>query len=390
MARILFITTKPYYPWEGACHRTRHTLEALVTLGYPVDLLTPPTCHLPSQMGISVVPLRQGLLTRLLPKDSECCQFLRDLRLLCNTLCLVGKNPYDLIHGVDTGGIIAWLTARLTKIPYIFEQTTTCFEDDAKTSRHMLRTFYRTLTRKALSQADAVIGNSTDVLDIATPLGRRSRTCVIPDIPAIAEAVSTPTFNLAQARYRTSSNQKLVTCVGSYTQFQGLDLFFNALPRLLTNHPNTRIVVVGGSEREITRMRHALKDAGLDEVVCFPGRIPTSELAALLAISNVLVSARRAGTTPPIKVLDYLYSETPIVAIDTPANRSILSSDNAILTRPTPEDLADGIIKVLRTSPRRCLELAKHGRTTLKQAQRTPEAFCSAIERCYTYVLSTT
>ncbi len=86
--------------------------------------------------------------------------------------------------------------------------------------------------------------------------------------------------------------------------------------------------------------------AGIDESVCFPGRIGTEELAALLSISDVLISPRRAGTTAPIKVLDYLKSGTPIVAADTPANRAILSAENAVITRLIPAEFAAGILRL--------------------------------------------
>lgn len=58
------------------------------------------------------------------------------------------------------------------------------------------------------------------------------------------------------ARYRTAPDQKLITCVGSYA-FPGLDLFFNAMPHVLSGYPNARFVVVGGNAAEIRRRRCA-------------------------------------------------------------------------------------------------------------------------------------
>ena len=84
-------------------------------------------------------------------------------------------------------------------------------------------------------------------------------------------------------------------------------------------------------------------------------------------------------------MLDYLRSGTPIVAADTPANRAVLSPDNALITRPTPEAMADGILK-LCMSPHVGAELSRRGHDTLIQENRTPEAFRSALRRCYDYV----
>lgn len=388
MSRILFISSKPYYPWEGACHRTRHTLEALVALGHTVDLLTVP---------IGSPPPVPGVHTRLVPRLPFCHQlpdgpsirrFALDALMLFKAVFLAGREPYALIHGVEDCGVISYIAGRLTKTRTVFERHTALSLERVKGPRRVWFGLYCFLARRALKRADAVIGNDASVVTLLTQFGRRSRACVIPDIPAVTEDVTLPARNLAQARYRTSSKQKLVTCVGSYTRFQGLDLFFNAIPHVLASEPGAHFAVVGGDAAAIARMRAALAKAGIEHAVTFPGRITSSELAALLAISDVLVSPRRAGATAPIKVLDYLYSGTPVVAADTPANRTLLSPDNALIAGLKPESVARGILTLLHDR-KRGAELARRGRDTLRRENRTPEDFRAALRRCYDYVLST-
>ncbi|MEI7903087.1 MAG: glycosyltransferase family 4 protein [bacterium] len=388
MSRILFITSKPYYPWEGACHRIRHNLEALVTLDHIVDLLTVPVGQAPQVPGVNIFFVPRIPFCSSLPEGPSVRRFILDTLMLFKAVYLAGRTPYTLIHGIDDCGVIAWLAGRLTHTPCVFERHVGLSHEHVKGPRRLWLGIYRFLERRALKKADAVIGNDTSVIGLLARLGRRSRACVIPDIPAITEEPSGPSRNLAQARFRTSPGQKLVTCVGSYTRFQGLDLFFNALPQVLAKAPQTRFVVVGGDAAEILRMRKALARADIGPAVAFPGRMQPSELAALLAVSDVLVSPRRAGVTAPIKVLDYLHSGTPIAAANTPANRAVLSPENALITRPTPEALADGILK-LCNAPALGAELSLHGRATLTHENRTPEAFCNALRRCYTYVLTT-
>jgi len=388
MPRILFITSKPYYPWEGACHRIRHTLEALIASGHSVDLLTIPVGIPPHVEGVNILSVPHVPLCRRLPEGPSVRRFVLDTLILFKAVYLATRTPYALIHGSDDGGSVAWIASRLTKTPYIFERHSGQVRGRVRGLRRLFLGFHRLLERQALKHADAVIGNDNAVISLLAPVNRRSRACVIPDIPAVTGEVPPPARNLAQARYRTQPDQKLVTCVGSFTRFEGLDLFFNALPHVLAAAPLTRFVVVGGDETEISRMRKALAKAGIEHATTFAGRVPPDELAALFAISDVLVSPRRAGTTAPIKVLDYLHSGTPIVAADTPANRAVLSSDNAVLTRPTPQALADGILKITR-SPHISAELAQQGRETLRRENRTPEAFRAALNHCYAYVIAT-
>jgi len=389
MRRILFITSRPYFPWEGVCHRTRNTLEALVASNYAVDVLTTSVRHAPEVDGVNILCVPHLPFCEHLPEGPSVRRFALNMLMLFKAVFLAGRTPYALIHGIDDCGVIAWVAGRLTKTPCVFERHMTSGYDTVRGPRRFWLGFHRFVERCALRKSDAIIGNDAAIVALLSSFGRRSRACVIPDIPTLTEEVPAPSRNLAQARYKTSADQKLVTCVASYTRFQGLDLFFNAIPRVLAANPQVHFVVVGGNENEIQRMRKTLAKAHIEDAVSFPGRIPPDELAALLSVSDLLVSPRRAGNTAPIKVLDYLYSGTPVVAADTPANRTVLSPDNALITRPTPEGLADGILKLCR-SPHIGEELSRRGRDTLIQENRTPEAFRNALCRCYNYVIAGT
>jgi glycosyltransferase involved in cell wall biosynthesis len=388
MSRILFISSKPYYPWEGACHRTRQTLEALISLGHAVDLLTVPVGAPPPVAGLRTILVPRLPFCRQLPEGPSVRRFALDALMLFKAVYLLGRERYALLHGVDDCGVIAWLAGRLTKTPSVFERHTSLAGGRVSGPRRLWFGLHRFLERRALARADAVIGNDATVVTLLAPFGRRSRACVIPDIPAVTDEITPPARNLAQARFRTTPKQKLVTCVGSYTRFQGLDLFFNAIPHVLEADPTVRFAVVGGDAAAIQRMREALARAGIEQSVTFPGRITSGELAALLAVSDVLVSPRRAGVTAPIKVLDYLHSGTPVVAADTPANRTLLSPDNAVIVGLKPDAMARGILALCRDT-KRGAELARRGRDTLRRESRTPDDFRAALRRCYDYVLST-
>ncbi len=367
----------------------RHDLEALVELGHTVDLLAPPGEVLSGRPGVRSISAPRLPFCKTLPSGPSLRRFATDVVMVAKAVATCNRHPYALMHGIDDGGIVACIAGRLTQTPWVFERTSDFVAERPCGSRCLWHVLYRVLERRALRHAAAVIGNDPGMIEWLSRIHCRSRACVIPDVPAIDAEILPETRNWAIARYRTACNQKLITCVGSYTRFQGLDLFFNAMPHVLTAFPNVRFVVVGGDAAEIRRMDDALDRAGISESVCFPGRIETAELAALLSISDVLIAPRRAGVTAPIKVLDYLKSGTPIVAADTPANRAILSSENAVITRPDPIEFAKGIIR-LCTDPILGAELARHGQHTLLQEQRSPQAFRQALGHCYKYVHSTT
>ena len=300
MPRILFVSSTPFVPWRGASHRVRHDLAALVALGHTVDLLTPPGSAVPEMPGVQSLSTPHLPFCRNLPPGPSLRRFATDVVMAAKAVAACNRHAYTLMHGIDDGGVVAGIAGRLTKTPWVFERTGDFVPNRSRGLNPFWHTLHRFLERRALRRAAAVIGNDTGMIELFSRLNCRSRACVIPDIPAIDEEISPSVHNLAMARYRTERNQKLVTCVGSYSRFQGLDLFFNAMPHVLATRPNVRFVVVGGDAAG-SRMTQA-QPRRYRRVGLFPGRIGTEELAAPLSISDAS-SRRRAGTTAPIKVL---------------------------------------------------------------------------------------
>ncbi len=386
MSRILLITSVPYHPWEGACHRIRHNLEAISALGHAVDLLTFDAGELPVMEGVRVISAPSIFSRKKFAGARKAGVFSRFLMFL-KGFVLADRHRYELIHGMGECGVVAFWAGKFSKTPFVVELHSDNLPQERRFDGGVRFGVGCWSKRRALAKANAVIGNDMSVVSYLSGMSLHSRACVIPDIPAVTEEVTLPARNLAQIRFRASPEQKIITCVGSYSRFQGLDIFFNAMHLILAEVSEARFVVVGGDAAEIKSMRGKLAAAGLENAVMFPGRMHADELTALLAISDVLVSPRRGGFVVPVKVLDYLCSGTPVVAVDTPANRAILSPANALITRPAPDSLAEGVIRLCRT-PGTGRRLAHEGKATLRRENRCAAAFKEALRTCYGYAVA--
>jgi glycosyltransferase involved in cell wall biosynthesis len=388
MKRILFITSKVCYPWVGGSYRIRHTLEALVALGYAVDLVTIPSEHSYALEGVTVYEVPRFPFCKRLPDGPSIRRYVLDFLMLCRAVFQTGHVRYDLIHGIDDCGVIAWFAGTLAKHPYVYEIQGE--PDSARISafRRGLRRVVSVFNRWALKHADVVISGDMDVVAVLAQWGRGARVCVIPDIPSMAEAVSFPAQNLARARYCTGG-KLLVTCVGSYQNFKGMDLFFNAMPQVLSKNAHIRFLVVGGASGPIKKMKQAVQQAGIEQSVVFTGCLPAVDLAALLSVSTVLVAPSRSGSSVPVKVLDYLRAGKPVVAPDTHVYRTLLSRRNAYVVRPEPNAMADAILHAC-ANPQQAEVLGQCASATLTEEHRTPQAFQEALRRCYGYVVEQT
>jgi glycosyltransferase involved in cell wall biosynthesis len=67
-----------------------------------------------------------------------------------------------------------------------------------------------------------------------------------------------------------------------------------------------------------------------------------------MAACDMLLSYRQIGTNTPLKLYSYLWSGKPTVATDLLVHTQVLDRDVAVLTEPTVEAFADGVIALAR------------------------------------------
>lgn len=386
MKRVLFIASKPFFPWRSSCIRAGHDLLALAQLGYEVDFLTVPIgAHHPIP-GVRILRVPNAFLSRNLPEGPSLRKFVFDLLLLATGAVLVLRNRYAVVHGLDDAGVVAWAVGRLGRSAVVFEKHADTSHSVRGAWRRFLLRRYQRAECFVLRRADAAIGAGPDLVPAMQAMGCGSRACRIPDIPSALD--TPPDEHVAECRARLAPHldDLLVTYVGSFASFQGLDVLFGAIPRVCQVNDRVHFVVVGGTAGEIARQQRLLSRKGLSQAVTFMGRVTPMELATVLAASDILVAPRIEGTVAPMKVLDYLQSGTAVVATDSPANRDVLSPEIAVLTAPNPDAFADGILALCR-DPARRHELGRRGREMIATTHRF-ELFRDSLRRCYEYVIA--
>jgi glycosyltransferase involved in cell wall biosynthesis len=103
-------------------------------------------------------------------------------------------------------------------------------------------------------------------------------------------------------------------------------------------------VVAGGRPDQVAAARSDAARAGLGDGVIFAGQRPADEIPSFLDAADLLVSPRSSGTNTPLKIYQYLRSGRAIVATRLLTHTQVLDDSVAILTEPTAEGFARGII----------------------------------------------
>jgi glycosyltransferase involved in cell wall biosynthesis len=346
----------------------RQMCRVLTGAGYRVDLATYPlgedvampglTIHRPPRPPwIDSVPI--GFSPRKLVLDA--C-----LALLVWWLLLTRR--YDAVHAVEEAVFFAlpftWFGKRLI---YDLDSRMSAGLRDAGVVRSArVLAVAEALERLALARSSAAITVCRALTDAARSLDPAVRVFQIEDTP-LEEASRDPDPARVEALRREwkLDGRPVAVYTGNLERYQGLELLLRAAPLLRARMPRIAVVLVGGDRRDVEALRAEAVRDGLGDALLVVGARPPDEMPEWMALADVLVSPRSHGENTPLKIYTYMRSGVPIVATDLPTHTQVLDRANAILVRPTPDGIADGIARALadrataRQLGRRARELAE-------------------------------
>lgn len=155
-----------------------------------------------------------------------------------------------------------------------------------------------------------------------------------------------------------ATEYQYVGTVSSLVSYEGLDLLVRAVAELVPQNPSLRLLIVGnGVERN--NLISLSEKLGIRDFCIFPGRVPREEARIYHCALDVFVVPRRDLTVTravtPLKPVEALACEVPVVAADLPALRELVRhGETGLLVAPDDVDeLAQGIDKLLRDSSKR-------------------------------------
>jgi glycosyltransferase involved in cell wall biosynthesis len=143
----------------------------------------------------------------------------------------------------------------------------------------------------------------------------------------------------------------MVLYTGTFEAYQGLDLLFAAAREVVRARPDARFVLAGGRPVQVAEARGWRNAQGVAGATIFTGQRPVEEIPRTRCRRR-LVSPRSTGTNTPLKIYQYLRSGRPIVATRLLTHTQVLDDGVAILTPPTPEGFAEGILDAIANPDR--------------------------------------
>jgi glycosyltransferase involved in cell wall biosynthesis len=205
-------------------------------------------------------------------------------------------------------------------------------------------------------------GLRTEICSRGIPAGR---------VTVIPNAVDTAKFGQAhpgsdaiRQRY-APAGERLIGFIGSFYNWEGLDLLVSATALLRKQRSDFRVLLVGGGAED-ERLRSQAAALGLGDVVVFTGRIPHEDVGAYYGAIDLLVYPRPAtpltDMVTPLKPLEAMAAGKPVLASDVAGHRELIrhgvngwlfaAGDSAALSTGIDAALANPDMEALRARAR--------------------------------------
>jgi glycosyltransferase involved in cell wall biosynthesis len=208
------------------------------------------------------------------------------------------------------------------------------------------------LITKNLLQADAVIGLSQELVDMAVARGVNPNHCHV-----VRNGVDTTRFCYidkedCREKLGLPLEEKIILSVGSLTYGKGFDRIINSLPMILKYYPSSKLYIIGTEgpagdyKKRLFQLIHEKKVSGN---VTFVGKVDNKNLVYWYNSADVFCLASRSEGCPNV-LLEALACGCPSVATDVGTIREIIEQDSmGVLIKNTTNDVHYGLIKALQS-----------------------------------------
>jgi len=148
-------------------------------------------------------------------------------------------------------------------------------------------------------------------------------------------------------------NSRVLGFIGSFYAYEGLDLLIAALPTILRQMPDVKVLLVGGGPQD-TALKQQVMALDLKDRVVFAGRVPHDEVNRYYDLIDVLVYARHpmrlTELVTPLKPLEAMAQGRLMVASDVGGHKELIEDGKTgvLFRADQADDLASKVMGLLK------------------------------------------
>ena len=355
------IAPEPFFEPRGTPFSEFHRIKALLELGHTVDLVTYPFGQDVSLPGLRVFRCLRPPFIRDVRIGPSLAKIPLDAAVAATTLRRALAERYDVVHSHEEGSFIGVVVAWLLGVPHLYDMHSSLpqqLSNFAFSRSRLLAKCFAVMERFVIRRSRVVIVICPELEETVRRIDGNVPVVLIENAPGSGDVPSPGSGAAIRRSLSLSQDTPMVLYTGTFEAYQGLDLLFDAAKLVVARRPDVQFVLAGGRPDQIAQARRAVRGAAH---IVFAGQRSSEEIPSYLDAADVLVSPRSTGTNTPLKIYQYLRAGRPIVATRLLTHTQVLSDEVAVLTAPSAEEFAEGILRAIadREESRRIGERAR-------------------------------
>jgi len=353
--RVLHILDHGLPLHSGYAFRTRAILKAQIARGWKVAAVTGPRHGESAEAEEEIDGLRFFRTAPVPPMIAPFGEW-REVGRFARRIKRVAKafQP-DILHAHSPvlDAMAGQRVANRLKLPFVYEIR--AFWEDAAVGNgdgregSLKYNLTRMLETRAVRQADAVAvicdGLKTDLIRRGIDPGKIFLSPNGVDLALFGEPLA---HDGALAAELGIEGAETIGFIGSFYDYEGLDVLIAAMPQLIAWRPAMHLVLVGGGPCEAA-LRAQAEASPVADRIHFVGRVPHHDVERYYSVIDVLVYPRKkmrlTDLVTPLKPLEAMAQRRLVAASDVGGHRELIrDSDTGTLFRPDdPKALARAV-----------------------------------------------
>jgi glycosyltransferase involved in cell wall biosynthesis len=354
--KMLVVAPHPFFTPRGTPFSVYYRTLVTAEQGVEIDLLT----YGPGQdvdiPGLRIIRIPRIPGTEPVPIGPSLRKLVLDVPMLLWTIGLLLRHRYKVVHAHEESVFWCRFLKPLFGFKLIYDmhsslpQQLTNFK--FTTSKSLIGAF-KWLEDSCLGAASAVITICPDLRDYVLGTGfDPGRHLLIensifddvrlrsPPPGQAAPPVPTPIVSF-------DPGHPVILYAGTFEAYQGIEILVEGFAQAWKQRPEARLLLVGGTEEQVRKIRALIDSLGLGEACVLTGRVSKTQALAYTASADVLTSPRIHGTDTPLKIYEQLASGKPLVATRIWSHTQVLDDSVCFLADPTPESLGEAMAAAL-------------------------------------------
>ncbi len=323
-------------------------------------------------------------------------------------LALKYYGPFRILQVRDDPAMayVAWCLARKLKIPFVYQLSH--LKEEELMMYALMRIYGNPIKNTVQGQVGFFLRNFfLRRADLVFPISNQMKKTLIsygvqPDrmvtLPEGADTSLDPKAFDGEARAIRKElglqEKKIIIYVGIMNRFRQLDFLLEVLKLVLRDHPEAHLLMVGAGKvpEDLEWLKAKAFELGVQYNVTFTGWMDREKVPAYIRASDVGVSPIPINSiyvnSSPIKLLEYLALEVPVIATDIPEQKRIIEESGGGICVPwAKEKFAGAIEEILNLTDGDRRAMGQRGRAWV-QRHRDFSVLTERVYEVYNGILS--